>query len=98
MEIERKNDTKEKVDVYLIFFFSVRRNAYNNYFLTIFSSINLQNILMQGIVCSGMAYYIQGAVMKDRGPVFVTTFNPLCMVIVAIMGSFFLAEIMYLGR
>ncbi|KAH1258532.1 WAT1-related protein [Glycine max] len=51
-----------------------------------------------GIVCSGMAYYIQGAVMKDRGPVFVTTFNPLCMVIVAIMGSFFLAEIMYLGR
>ncbi|KHN09434.1 Auxin-induced protein 5NG4 [Glycine soja] len=51
-----------------------------------------------GIVCSGMAYYIQGAVMKDRGPVFVTTFNPLCMVIVAIMGSFFPAEIMYLGR
>lgn len=51
-----------------------------------------------GIVCSGMAYYIQGAVMKDRGPVFVTTFNPLCMVIVAIMGSFFLAEQMFLGR
>ncbi|ESW34666.1 hypothetical protein PHAVU_001G170400 [Phaseolus vulgaris] len=51
-----------------------------------------------GIVCSGMAYYIQGVVMKDRGPVFVTTFNPLCMVIVAIMGSFFLAEQMYLGR
>nr|KYP70794.1 Auxin-induced protein 5NG4 [Cajanus cajan] len=50
------------------------------------------------VVCSGMAYYIQGAVMKDRGPVFVTTFNPLCMVIVAVMGSFFLAEVMYLGR
>ncbi|XP_061341433.1 WAT1-related protein At2g37450-like isoform X5 [Gastrolobium bilobum] len=51
-----------------------------------------------GIVCSGMAYYIQGVVMKVRGPVFVTTFNPLCMVIVAIMGYFFLAEQMYLGR
>ncbi|XP_027350303.1 WAT1-related protein At2g37460-like isoform X1 [Abrus precatorius] len=51
-----------------------------------------------GIVCSGMAYYIQGAVMKTRGPVFVTTFNPLCMVIVAIMGSFFLAEQISLGR
>ncbi|KAK2418013.1 WAT1-related protein [Trifolium repens] len=51
-----------------------------------------------GIVCSGMAYYIQGAVMRYRGPVFVTTFNPLCMVIVAIMGSFFLAEKIYLGR
>ncbi|KOM55909.1 hypothetical protein LR48_Vigan10g180100 [Vigna angularis] len=53
---------------------------------------------MQGIVCSGMAYYIQGAMMKDRGPVFVTTFKPLYMVIMAIMGSFFLPEQMYLGR
>ncbi|XP_022634892.1 WAT1-related protein At2g37460-like isoform X2 [Vigna radiata var. radiata] len=51
-----------------------------------------------GIVCSGLAYYIQGVMMKDRGPVFVTTFNPLCMVIVTIMGSFFLAEQMCLGR
>ncbi|WVZ05518.1 hypothetical protein V8G54_018864 [Vigna mungo] len=51
-----------------------------------------------GIVCSGLAYYIHGVVMKDGGPVFVTAFNPLCMVIVAIMGSFFLAEQMYLGR
>ncbi|KOM34553.1 hypothetical protein LR48_Vigan02g070300 [Vigna angularis] len=53
---------------------------------------------MQGIVCLGMAYYIQGVVMKDRGPVFVTTFNPFCMVIVAIMGSFFMEEQMHLGR
>lgn len=53
---------------------------------------------MQGIICSGMAYYIQGVVMKDRGPVFVTAFSPLCMVIVAVMGSIILAEQMYLGR
>ncbi|KAL5059869.1 hypothetical protein RYX36_031473 [Vicia faba] len=51
-----------------------------------------------GVVCSGMAYYIQGAVMRYRGPVFVATFNPLCMVIVAIMSVFFLAEKIYLGR
>lgn len=51
-----------------------------------------------GIVCSGMAYYIQGVVMRYRGPVFVTTFNPLCMVIVAIMSPFILAEKIYLGR
>ncbi|GMJ03072.1 Usually multiple acids move in and out Transporters 12 [Hibiscus trionum] len=51
-----------------------------------------------GIVCSGLAYYIQGVVMKDRGPVFVTAFSPLCMVIVAIMSSFILAEQMFLGR
>ncbi|MFQ6641726.1 hypothetical protein Gotur_016380 [Gossypium turneri] len=51
-----------------------------------------------GIVCSGLAYYIQGVIMKDRGPVFVTAFSPLCMVIVAIMASFILAEQMFLGR
>lgn len=53
---------------------------------------------MQGVICSGIGYYVSGVVMKDRGPVFVTAFNPLCMIIVAIMGSFLLSEIMYLGR
>lgn len=53
---------------------------------------------MQGIVCSGITYYIQGIVMKERGPVFVTAFNPICMVIVAILGSLLLREITYLGR
>ncbi|XP_038691704.1 WAT1-related protein At2g39510-like [Tripterygium wilfordii] len=51
-----------------------------------------------GLVCSGVTYYIQGAVMKNRGPVFVTAFSPLAMVVVAIMGSFLLGEILYLGR
>jgi len=53
---------------------------------------------MQGIFCSGLAYYIQGIVMKDRGPVFVTAFSPLCMVIVAVLSSIIWAEQMYLGR
>lgn len=53
---------------------------------------------MQGIICSGVAYYIQGAVMQIKGPVFVTAFNPLQMVLVAILGSFILHEILYLGR
>lgn len=53
---------------------------------------------MQGIVCSGMGYYIQGVVMQVKGPVFVTAFNPLQMVLVAILGSFILHEILYLGR
>ncbi|XXG60903.1 hypothetical protein AAC387_Pa04g2698 [Persea americana] len=51
-----------------------------------------------GIVCSGIAYYVQGIVMKERGPVFVTAFNPLCMVIVAVLGSVILAEEISLGR
>ncbi|XP_061339456.1 WAT1-related protein At2g37450-like isoform X2 [Gastrolobium bilobum] len=51
-----------------------------------------------GIVCSGLAYYLQGVVMKTRGPVYVTAFNPLCMVIVAVMGYCILAEQIFLGR
>ncbi|XP_030489208.2 WAT1-related protein At2g39510 [Cannabis sativa] len=54
--------------------------------------------LYSGVVCSGFTYYIQGIVMKVKGPVFVTAFNPLGMIIVAIMSSFILSEIMYLGR
>lgn len=51
-----------------------------------------------GVFCSGLAYYVQGIIMKDRGPVFVTAFNPLSMIIVAVLGSFILGEQMYLGR
>ena len=36
--------------------------------------------------------------MKTRGPIFVTAFNPLSMVIVAILSFFILSEILYLGR
>lgn len=53
---------------------------------------------MQGIVCSGVAYYVQGIVSKERGPVFVTAFNPLCMIITAIMGSIILKEEITRGR
>lgn len=49
-------------------------------------------------MCTGVAYYLQGVVMKERGPVFVTAFNPLCMIIVAVMGSIILAEEISLGR
>lgn len=52
---------------------------------------------VQGLV-TAFALYAMGSVMKRRGPVFVSAFNPLSMVIVAILGSFFLAEDMYLGR
>ncbi|KAJ6806236.1 WAT1-related protein-like [Iris pallida] len=51
-----------------------------------------------GIVCSGIAYYVQGVVMKERGPVFVTAFNPLCMIFTTVMGSIILKEDVTLGR
>ncbi|KAL0426349.1 UNVERIFIED_CONTAM: WAT1-related protein [Sesamum latifolium] len=50
------------------------------------------------IFCSGIAYYVQGVVMRERGPVFVTAFSPLSMILVAILSSFILAEKLYLGR
>ncbi|XP_047306348.1 WAT1-related protein At2g37460-like [Impatiens glandulifera] len=58
----------------------------------------LLTTLYTGIVCTGLIYYIQGMVMKERGPVFVTAFSPLSMVIVATLSSFILLEKMYLGR
>ncbi|KAE9599733.1 hypothetical protein Lal_00045674 [Lupinus albus] len=59
--------------------------------------MNLLAAAYAGIVSSGIAYYVQGIVMQKRGPVFVTAFSPLMMIIVAIMGSFILAEKIYLG-
>ncbi|XP_054796815.1 WAT1-related protein At4g08300-like [Prosopis cineraria] len=50
-----------------------------------------------GIVCSGMAYYIQGFVTRERGPVFVTSFSPLCMIITAALGTMILSEQIYVG-
>uniref|UniRef100_M1CWJ0 Auxin-induced protein 5NG4 n=1 Tax=Solanum tuberosum TaxID=4113 RepID=M1CWJ0_SOLTU len=53
---------------------------------------------LQGMVTSGVGYYVSGLIMKEKGPVFVTAFNPLNMVIVAILGSFILSEELNLGR
>ncbi|KAI3817741.1 hypothetical protein L1987_11539 [Smallanthus sonchifolius] len=59
--------------------------------------IKLFAAIYSGIVCSGCAYYISGVVMQERGPVFVTAFNPLGMIIIAILGSSILAEKLNLG-
>ncbi|XP_071686996.1 WAT1-related protein At2g39510-like [Rutidosis leptorrhynchoides] len=59
--------------------------------------IKLFAALYSGIVCSGCAYYISGLVMQQRGPVFVTAFNPFGMVIIAIVASCVLAEKLNLG-
>ncbi|XP_059658586.1 WAT1-related protein At4g08290-like [Cornus florida] len=64
---------------------------------TIGWDMNLLAATYAGIVSSSIAYYVQGLVMQKRGPVFVTAFSPLMMIIVAIMGSFILAEKIYVG-
>ncbi|TMW93815.1 hypothetical protein EJD97_011123 [Solanum chilense] len=50
-----------------------------------------------GIVCSGIAYYVQSVVNKVKGPVFVTAFSPLSMVITSILAAIILAESVHLG-
>lgn len=59
---------------------------------------NILWLLFQGIIGSGVAYYVSGVIMQERGPVFVTAFNPLGMVLVAILSSFILSEQLDLGR
>ncbi|CAI0428341.1 unnamed protein product [Linum tenue] len=55
-------------------------------------------VAYSGVVCSGIAYYVQGVVSRERGPVFVSAFSPLCMIATAFLGSIFLAETLHLGR
>ncbi|XP_068641290.1 WAT1-related protein At2g39510-like [Aristolochia californica] len=57
----------------------------------------LLTVVYAGIVCSGIAYYVQGVVMKTRGPVFISAFSPLSMILVAVLGSFILSEQIFLG-
>ncbi|KAK4489892.1 hypothetical protein RD792_000539 [Penstemon davidsonii] len=51
-----------------------------------------------GIISSGVTYYISGIIMGKKGPVFVTAFNPLNMVIIAIASSFIFAEQLDVGK
>uniref|UniRef100_A0ACD5ZUC9 Uncharacterized protein n=1 Tax=Avena sativa TaxID=4498 RepID=A0ACD5ZUC9_AVESA len=57
----------------------------------------LFTVVYSGVVCSGVAFYVQGLVTKTRGPVFVTAFQPLCMLMTAVMGSILLKEETTLG-
>ncbi|PON62315.1 Plant-drug/metabolite exporter [Trema orientale] len=64
-------------------------------------SINLDTnflAVIYGGILSGVGYYIVGVVIKERGPVFFTAFNPLSTIIVAILASIITAEEMYVGR
>ncbi|KAL8129295.1 hypothetical protein V2J09_018450 [Rumex salicifolius] len=60
--------------------------------------INLFAAAYAGLVTSGIGYYVQGVVVEMAGPVFVSSFNPLVTIIVAIMSSFVLTSYnFYLG-
>ncbi|XP_022133583.1 WAT1-related protein At2g39510-like [Momordica charantia] len=55
-------------------------------------------ILYAGTIISGLSYYVQGVVMEEKGPVFLTAFVPLGTVMVAIISSFAVSEILSLEK
>ncbi|XP_039132909.1 WAT1-related protein At4g08290-like isoform X2 [Dioscorea cayenensis subsp. rotundata] len=59
--------------------------------------IKLWSILYGGIVCSGLIIFIQLWCTEEKGPVFVTVFNPLSTIMVALLAYFVLGERLYTG-
>ncbi|CAN1827754.1 WAT1-related protein At1g25270 [Linum perenne] len=55
-------------------------------------------LIMQGIVTSGLVTIAIVRIVESRGPVFVSAFNPMSLVFVAIISSLMLGEQMHLGR
>ncbi|KAJ7979889.1 WAT1-related protein [Quillaja saponaria] len=64
---------------------------------TIGFNIDLWATLYAGVACSGLIVFIQLWCAQKKGPVFVTMFNPLATVFVAIIAYFVLGEKLYLG-
>ncbi|XP_062149209.1 WAT1-related protein At4g08300-like isoform X3 [Alnus glutinosa] len=54
--------------------------------------------VMQGIVCSGLIIFIQLHCTEQKGPVFVTVFNPLGTVLVGLQAYFLLGARLHMGR
>lgn len=52
----------------------------------------------QAIVISGMVVAVNAWCVESRGPLFVSVFSPVGLVIVALIGSFLLDETLHLGR
>ncbi|CAL9780748.1 unnamed protein product, partial [Musa acuminata subsp. burmannicoides] len=59
--------------------------------------VKLWSILYAGIVGSGLIIYIKLWCTKEKGPVFVTMFNPLGTIMVAVLAYFAFGEKLFLG-
>jgi hypothetical protein len=46
----------------------------------------------------GVAYYLQAWCVEMKGPVFLAAWTPLCFIFTIFCSSFFLGEIVHLGR
>lgn len=61
-------------------------------------NISLREIVLQGIVASGIMVIVIAWCVRIRGPLYASIFNPLMLVLVALAGSLMLDENLYLGR
>ncbi|CAB4292290.1 unnamed protein product [Prunus armeniaca] len=56
-----------------------------------------QSAVFTGVVCSGLIIFIQLWCTEEKGPVFVTMFNPVSTILVAVLAYFVLGERLYTG-
>ncbi|GFZ14254.1 hypothetical protein Acr_24g0004440 [Actinidia rufa] len=64
---------------------------------TIGFNIDLWSTLYGGVVMSGLVIFIQLWCTEEKGPVFVTMFNPLSTILVAVLAYFIFGERLYRG-
>ncbi|XP_030543972.1 WAT1-related protein At4g08300-like isoform X1 [Rhodamnia argentea] len=64
---------------------------------TIGLNIDFWSTIYGGVVCSGLIIFIQLWCTQEKGPVFVTMFNPLSTILVAVLAYFVLGEKLYMG-
>ncbi|KAK4266122.1 hypothetical protein QN277_027090 [Acacia crassicarpa] len=64
---------------------------------TIGFNIDLGSILYGGVVGSGLLIFIQLWCTEEKGPVFVTMFNPLPTILVAVLSYFIVGDKLHLG-
>ncbi|KAL3638121.1 hypothetical protein CASFOL_017991 [Castilleja foliolosa] len=60
-------------------------------------NIRLLAVVVAGVLGSGLMFTLVAWCIRMRGPLFVSVFNPLMLVMVAIAGALFLEEKLYLG-
>ncbi|CAH8358513.1 unnamed protein product [Eruca vesicaria subsp. sativa] len=60
-------------------------------------NISLLTTVYSGVVVSGLVMPLIAWCIEKRGPLYVTVFSPIRLVIVALVGSFALEETLYLG-
>ena len=61
-------------------------------------ALDSQTKKMQGIVGSGIGFAIMSWCIQVRGPLYVSMFSPLLLVVVAIVGWAILGEKIHVGR